>query len=147
MSKSGVRYGQRTKQQGQSDIHILITLKEYLRAKWGMNFYREWYVGFTQNGNVKKILQSVSQEDAYKYRWRNPDLLCVDAKHGLIVIEVDGKVHDIYTSKTQRRNEMYNTAGIKLVILNLSDIIYSGKSIFEYLDIELGKLGIYHAEH
>lgn len=141
MSKSGIRFGQRTKQKGQSDIEILISIANYIRKRWHIDFKREWYVGFSKmDGGVQRICETVNRSGCEEFTWRNPDLLNLHKQRGLVIIEVDGAVHDREVSKTDRRNEQYRQAGIYLIVLNLREIKNSEKSLEEVIDCEMMKL-------
>jgi hypothetical protein len=138
---SGIAYGQRTKQKGQSDLTQLITLKRYLRDRFHMDFKREWYIGFDKEyGYICRVSETVSNRDIKKFKWKNPDLLCIHKKHGFIIVELDGSVHDRKIRKTEERNELFRGGGIKLVVLNIADIKECGETIIERLEKEILKL-------
>jgi hypothetical protein len=138
--QSGIAFGQ-SKQKGQSDTSLLIQLANYLNKRWHIQFKREWYVGFDKmDGRVQRITEFVTKEGCEQFAWRNPDLLCIHKQRGLVIIEVDGSVHDRQGAKTDRRNEQYRKAGVHLIIINLREIKNSGKSIEEDLDWKMTKL-------
>jgi len=56
--------------------------------------------------------------------------------------EIDGKVHDRRVSQTESRNQLYKEAGIKLIVLSLSNIKERRKTVEEYLDWKMMKLGL-----
>ena len=134
-SQSGIRYGQR-KQSGQSDTQQLIQIKSYLKKRWHLDFKREWYIGF-ENDKLITIVERVPKGTQFK--WKNPDLLYM-GKYGMIIIEVDGTVHDRKMLDTWKRNELYKSNGIKLVVLNLAEIKASGKTIYDKLDCDLDRM-------
>lgn len=138
--QSGIRYGQK-QQRGQSDLSLLINTKRYLYKRWHLNFKREWYVGFDrETGAVRRITESVDRSEVDNFKWRNPDLLHIHKLTGLIIIEIDGSVHDKNTDKTSRRNEQYVSAGIKLIVINLKDIRSANKTLEQDLDWKIQKL-------
>jgi hypothetical protein len=133
--QSGIAFGQRTKQKGQSDLEQLVSLKQFLKQRFHMDFKREWYVGFDKEyGNLCRISESVGRKELDKFRWKNPDLLCIDKEYGIIIVELDGAVHDRKVQKTLERNELFRGAGIKLVVLNIADIKESGETIISSLE-------------
>jgi len=71
---------------------------------------------------------------------KNPDLLCVDKQHGVIIVELDGAIHDRKVKKTEERNNLFRGAGIKLVVLNIADIKECQETIIERLESEMLKL-------
>ena len=140
---SGIRFGQRTKQRGQSDTTLLIRLQNYIRKRWHLDFKREWYVGFDkETGRIQRVLESVSKRLVEEFQWKNPDLLCFTKRNGLVIIEVDGKIHDIRVAQTEARNQLYQNAGIKYIVLSLSDIKFRKKTIEGDLDCKMMKLGL-----
>ena len=138
---SGIRYGQRVKQKGQSDLEQLVGIKTFLKDRFHMEFKREWYVGFDKEyGYLCRIAEQVGRKEQQRFRWKNPDLLCLDRKYGLIIVELDGSIHDRKVAKTEERNELFRGAGIKLIVLNIADIRESGQTITNRLDYEIIKV-------
>lgn len=139
--QSGIAFGQRTKQKGQSDLDQLIMLRTFLKARFGMKFKREWYVGFDKEyGNLCRISESVGRKELERFKWKNPDLLCVSEQFGVIIVELDGAVHDRKVQKTIERNVLFRGAGIKLIVLNIADIKEFGETIQDHLAQEMKKL-------
>ena len=139
---SGIRYGQK-KQRGKSDEALLIKIQNYLRKRWHLNFKREWYIGFDKESNkLCCILEQVSKDISDSYKWKNPDLLYIHKNLGLLVIEVDGSVHDRKIDKTLQRNRLYEKNGLKLSVISLSQLKHSGKTIEEEIDWKMMKLGL-----
>ena len=136
--QSGIAFGQRTKQKGQSDLQQLIMLKQFLKQRFHMDFKREWYVGFDREyGNLYRISESVGRQELSKFKWKNPDLLCIDNEYGIIIVELDGAIHDRKVQKTIERNELFRGAGIKLVVLNIADIKEVGETIIGRLESDM----------
>lgn len=139
--QSGIAYGQRTKQKGQSDLEQLIMLKQFLKQRFHMDFKREWYVGFDREyGNLYRVSESVGRQELSKFKWKNPDLICFDNQHGIIIVELDGAVHDRKVQKTVERNDLFRGAGIKLVVLNIADIKEVGETIIGRLESDMMEL-------
>ena len=138
---SGIAHAQRTKQRGQSDTADLIYLENFLKERFHIKFYREWYVGFDKEyGNLLRITDKVGKNESRRFRWKNPDLLSFGSKYGVIIVELDGSVHDRKVAKTEERNELFRGAGIKLIVLNISDIKASEQTIEKRLECEMLKL-------
>jgi len=103
-----------------------------------MDFKREWYVGFDKEyGNLYRISESVGKQELSEFKWKNPDLLCFDNQHGIIIVELDGAIHDRKVQKTIERNELFRGAGIKLVVLNIADIKEVGETIIGRLESDM----------
>lgn len=139
--QSGIAYGQRTKQKGQSDLEQLVALKRFLKDRFHMDFKREWYVGFDKEyGYVCRISESVGKKELERFKWKNPDLLCIHRKYGLVIVELDGAIHDRKVRKTEERNELFRGGGIKLVVLNIADIKENRETIIQRVESEMLKL-------
>jgi hypothetical protein len=133
--QSAIRYGQK-KQEGQSDTAQLIEIKQHLKKKHKILAKREPYLLF-RDDKLIAILDHVkrSQVDG-SIEIKNPDLLWMD-KYGTWIIEVDGAVHDRKVEKTRKRNELFISNHIKLIVVNLSDIKELGLNIYEYIDDQI----------
>ena len=122
--QSGINYGQRNKQRGQSDIETLVAVKRYLFKRYKIRWIKiEWYLLFDKD--VERLIRwtdSVSKEEANEYIVKNPDIMFWYKTSGLVIIEVDGAVHDRKVAKTVERNRLYRDAHIKLIVINLADI-------------------------
>ena len=106
-----------------------------------MNFKREWYVGFDkETGTVRRITESVAYSEVNRFKWRNPDLLYIHKRRGLIVIEIDGSIHDKKTDKTSRRNKQYVAGHIKLIVINLTNVRATNRTLEEAIDWKMEKL-------
>lgn len=139
--QSGIAYGQKNLQKGANDTTILISLKRFLRQEFLLEFKREWYVGFDkEHGNLCRIAESVGKAELQRFKWKNPDLLCVSDQFGIIIVELDGAVHDRKVQKTVERNVLFRGAGIKLVVLNIADIKEFGETIQDHLAQEMKKI-------
>ena len=138
---SGIAFGQRTKQKGQSDTAQLIKLRNFIKQRFDMDFKRNWYVGFDKEyGYVTRIVDKVTKKQRKQFEWREPDLLRVDRKYGLIIIELDGSVHDHKTERTEKRNKLFRGAGIKLIVINIANAKEIGKTIEKVCECEMMKL-------
>lgn len=138
---SGIAYGQKNLQKGANDTSILISLKRFLRQEFLLEFKREWYVGFDkEHGNLCRIAESVGKTELQRFKWKNPDLLCVSDQFGIIIVELDGAIHDRKVQKTVERNVLFRGAGIKLVVLNIADIKEFGETIQDHLAQEMKKI-------
>jgi hypothetical protein len=128
-------------QKGQSDTSQLISIRRYINKRWHMNFRREWYVGFgKRDGQVRRIVESVTHSEVNDFKWRNPDLLLIHRLRGLIVIEIDGSIHDKKTEATARRNRQYEQANVKLIVINLASVRHGSKTLEEEIDWKMMKL-------
>jgi hypothetical protein len=139
--QSGIAYGQKNLQKGANDTSILISLKTFLRQEFLLEFKREWYVGFDKEyGNLCRIAESIGKAELQRFKWKNPDLLCVSNEFGIIIVELDGAIHDRKVQKTVERNVLFRGAGIKLIVLNIADIKEFGETIKDHLSQEMKKI-------
>ena len=139
--QGGSNFGQRTKQNAQSDIETLVNVKRYIYKKWKIRWIKiEWYLLFDkEKERLHKWTDSVTKEEAERYIVKNPDIILWYKTCGLVIIEIDGAVHDRKVAKTVERNRLYRDAHMKLIVVNLADIKERKQSVEEYLDQELTK--------
>ena len=131
-NQSGISYGQK-KQEGQTDTPQLIEIASYLRKRYKVKVEREPYLLF-KNGRLSKIIKYVKKKYlGDNIEIKNPDLLWID-KYGLWIIEVDGAVHDRKVEKTNKRNNLYLSNHIKLIVVNLAEIKFLKVNIYTYID-------------
>lgn len=137
--QSGISWGQRNKQRGQSDIETLVGIKRYLFKRYKIRWIQiEWYLLFDkEKEKLHKWADSVTKEEAKDYIVKNPDIMFWYKTCGLVIIEVDGAVHDRKVAKTVARNKLYRDAHLKLIVVNLADLKELNMTIEDYLDKEL----------
>ena len=137
--QSGIGFGQRNKQRGQSDAETLVAVKRYLYKKWKIRYIKiEWFLLFEkENEKLYKFSDHVTKEEVQKYIIKNPDIILWYKTCGMIIVEIDGAVHDRKVAKTVERNKLYRDAGLKLIVVNLADIKERKQSVEDYLDQEL----------
>lgn len=118
----------------------LVDIGQFLRDTTKYRVEREWYILFN-----KMTGEYVSYQETFngniKYKPRNPDLILIDKKTNKIVliIEIDGGVHDKKFADTEERNEEYIMARLPLLTINKLEIettIFDlvDKKVREYLD-------------
>jgi len=118
----------------------LVDIGQFLRDTTKYRVEREWYILFN-----KMTGEYVSYQETFngniKYKPRNPDLILIDKKTNKIVliIEIDGGVHDKKFADTEERNEEYVMARLPLLTINKLEIettIFDlvDKKVREYLD-------------
>ena len=136
--QSGIAYGQK-KQNGQSDTEQLIQIASYLRQKYKVKVKREAYLLFNINNKLKSVKEYVTKADLNDNHVKNPDLLWID-KYGMWIAEIDGAVHDRKVEKTLKRNELFRSNNIKLIVVNLADCKELEVNIYDYIDKEILRL-------
>lgn len=138
--KSGIRYGQRTKQNAPNDEAMQIALSAHIKRKWKQMVKREWYLLFDENYHLMGFAPTVTKREHDMYIVRNPDLFWIDSKTVQPwICELDGAVHRNRYKKDKRRNEIYQSAGINLVILQLFEMP-KRLTVEEYFDKEYMKI-------
>ena len=136
--QSGISFGQR-KQLGQSDTEQLIEIASYIRQKYKVKVKREAYLLFNIDNKLKSVKEYVTKADLNDHHVKNPDLLWID-KYGMWIVEVDGAVHDRKVEKTLKRNELFRSNNIKLIVVNLADCNELEIDIYQYIDNEILRL-------
>ena len=110
----------------------LVDIGQFLRDTTKYRVEREWYILFN-----KMTGEYVSYQETFngniKYKPRNPDLILIDKKTNKIVliIEIDGGVHDKKFADTEERNEEYVMARLPLLTINKLEI---ETTIFDLVD-------------
>jgi very-short-patch-repair endonuclease len=110
----------------------LVDIGQFLRDTTNYRVEREWYILFN-----KMTGEYVSYQETFngniKYKPRNPDLILIDKKTNKIVliIEIDGGVHDKKFADTEERNEEYIMARLPLLTINKLEI---ETTIFDLVD-------------
>jgi very-short-patch-repair endonuclease len=56
------------------------------------------------------------------------------------IVEIDGAVHDRKVEKTLKRNELFRSNNIKLIVVNLADCNELEIDIYQYIDNEILRL-------
>ena len=77
---------------------------------------------YKSNKTYMSYSKNIPMEFANKIR--NPDLILIDKKTNklILVIEIDGGIHDKKFFDTEKRNEEYFFAGVPLLIISKLDI-------------------------
>ena len=81
----------------------------------------------------------MTKEEVKEYIIKNPDIMLWYKTCGLVIIEIDGAVHDRKVAKTVERNRLYRDANIKLIVVNLADLKETKTTVEDYLDKELAR--------
>jgi hypothetical protein len=136
--QSGIAYGQK-KQNGQSDTEQLIQIASYIRQRYKVKVKREAYLLFNINNKLKSVKEYVTRADLNDHHVKNHDLLWID-KYGMWIAEIDGAVHDRKVEKTNKRNELFRSNNIKLIVVNLADCKELEINIYDYIDKEILRL-------
>jgi hypothetical protein len=140
--QSGISFGQR-KQLGQSDTEQLIQIASYIRRTHNVKVKREPHLLFNIETNriskVKDIIDGVTKKDLNDNYQKRPDILWID-KYGMWITEIDGAVHDRKVEKTLKRNELFRSNNIKLIVVNLADCNELEIDIYQYIDNEILRL-------
>lgn len=141
MKRSGIHYGQRNKQSGQNDLEDQISLKQYLVSELGFKVKRDWWICFRDD-----YIHSISETILESYLDSNPGLiirhpdLMFYYRDRLTIVEIDGKAHDHYVTKTVDRNKLYRDHDIQLIVLNKSELKLQNKTLLEGLQDGLKRL-------
>ncbi len=107
-----------------NDDEDLVELGDFLRDVMPYKVVREWYVIFEKMTGKYLGFQKTFNGNL-KYIPRNPDLILVDKKTNkiVLVIEIDGSIHEVHFAETEDRNKLYEDAGLPLLVVNTREII------------------------
>lgn len=70
------------------------------------------YIGFAD---------SLTSWDVLKYKILHPDVIMI-LNNKMMVLELDGEIHDIKVEKTQMRNQLYESNKIDYVVVNEAEL-------------------------
>ena len=115
-----------------------------MRTEYNIKAKRKWYLLFDkQTHKLENFCETVTEEEARYYLTLNPDICWYDTHdHKCHVIEIDGNKKtggphgpdkEGANKKTRDRNELYETAGINLVVLNFGNL-EKGMTPTEFLE-------------
>ena len=110
----------------------LVDIGQFLRETTDYRVERELYILFNKMTGDYVGYQETFNGNT-KYKPRNPDLILIDknTKKIVLIIEIDGGVHDTKISNTEDRNEEYIMANLPLLTINKLEI---ETTIFDLVD-------------
>ncbi len=110
----------------------LVDIGQFLRETTDYRVEREWYVLFDKMTGEYMGYQETFNGNL-KYKPRNPDLMLIDKKTKkiILIVEIDGGVHDKKFASTEQRNEEYFFAGLPLLVISKLEI---ETTIFDLVD-------------
>ena len=115
---------------GKTDDGDLIDVVNELVNEHGIprnRIRRDWFITIHRDtGKADKITAFLSKEETKNRIVHNPDIIVLDyeEKKILLIIELDGSIHDTPSGqkKTRKRNEAYNDAGLQYCVLNKAEM-------------------------
>lgn len=115
----------------------LVEVSQFLRDTTPYKVEREWYIFFNKmTGEYLGYKDNVPNYCINKIR--NPDILLIDKKTNklLLVIEIDGGIHERKFFETENRNQDYFLAGLPLLVISKLDI---ETTIFDLVNRKVGE--------
>ena len=110
------------KEETQRHLQICIAIESHLIKK-GLLPKREWYLVLDQEDRIVGLprYEITRAEKLRRERYRCPDILWWD--DGLWILEVDGYVHYVKSSKTEKRNKIYKNNNCHFIIIETFEMI------------------------
>ena len=110
----------------------LVDIGQFLRETTDYRVEREWYILFDKMTGEYMGYQETFNGNL-KYKPRNPDLILIDKKTKkiILIVEIDGGVHDKKFANTEQRNEEYFLSGLPLLVISKLEI---ETTIFDLVD-------------
>ena len=120
----------RFREADKNDTFDLLNIQKHLKTRYGISTKKEYFFLFNKStSELVRIKEYVTEHEAYKFKVRCPDLYVYNSKGKLVcVIELDGKVHDVKTERTLKRNSDYMYAEIPMIVINQQDLLEEQKS-------------------
>jgi len=82
----------------------------------------ERFVLFTKGEDQYHIIQGfLTKQDVIGYNINNPDMILI-IRNNILIFELDGKIHDIKTEKTAKRNKRYELNNIPYIVINEEEL-------------------------
>ena len=99
-------------------MKVCIAIEKHLIHKYKLVPRREWYLVLDHEDRIIGMprYEITQVEKLRSERYRCPDLIWYD--NGLWILEVDGFVHHLKSSKTEKRNEIYRNNNCNFLIIN-----------------------------
>ena len=118
----------------------LVEVGQFIRDTTKYRVEREWYILFDrETGKYAGFKETFENKQCLYANPKNPDLILIDKKTGklVLIIEIDGGVHDKKFFDTEQRNEDYISAGLPLLVINKLEI---ETTIFDLVYKKLGEI-------
>lgn len=115
----------------------LVELSQFIRDTMPHRVEREWYIFFDKmTGEYLGYKDIVPNYCIHKIR--NPDIILInkETKKLLLVIEIDGGIHDKKFFETETRNQDYFLAGVPLLVISKLEI---ETTIFDLVSRKVGE--------
>lgn len=101
----------------------LVEIAQFIRDTTDYRVEREWHIIFDKMTGRYLMYRKTSDRNPHRHS-RNPDIIIIDKKTNklLLVIEIDGGVHDTRFSDTEERNNEYEFANVPLLVISKLEI-------------------------
>ena len=148
MTPSNPDYYNHLQINGKTDDEQLIAIISYLHEVQEIPrkfLKRDYFILISESdgATVTGPYRSLTQEQTIGNIVHRPDIIILNEKSEIsMIIELDGSFHHSNSGlkKTRIRNENYDNAGIKYVVIDILDLKYLETSWFVFLDHELTKI-------
>ena len=116
----------------------LVELGQFLRETTDYRVEREWYIVFDKRDGNTGSVYCKNIPDKVRWDFRNPDILLIDKKTNklILIIELDGAIHEIKMADTEKRNNQYEDAGLPFITLTPAEI---ETNIFDLVTRKIGE--------
>ena len=110
------------KEETQHHLKVCIEIEKHLIKK-GLLPKREWYLVLDQEDRIVGLprFEITQAERLRRERYRCPDILWWN--NGLYILEVDGYVHYVKSSKTEKRNTIYKNNNCKFIVIETFELV------------------------
>lgn len=110
------------KEETQHHLKICIEIERHLIKK-GLLPKREWYLVLDQEDRIVGLprFEITQAEKLRREKYRCPDIMFWD--NGLWILEIDGFVHYVKSSKTEKRNQIYQRNNCNFIIIETFELV------------------------
>ena len=107
-----------------TDTEKIAGMERYINTrypKWTV--YPQAWLTFTKGEDEYQYCsRTLTQEEVEEYSTSHPDLYIIKDNGSILIIELDGPIHDIKTEKTSKRNKRYELNRIPYIVISESDL-------------------------
>ena len=106
-----------------TDREKLAGLERFIHKEYpDLTVLLEWYLLFVKGEDkFENLYAEITKEMTQTFTISNPDLVLVTTDE-MVVVELDGGIHDVKTEKTNSRNKRYELNHIPYIVINEADL-------------------------
>jgi hypothetical protein len=115
------------RQHALTDDEKIAGLERHIHRKYPTwKTYPQHYLLFTKGEDeFLGYNDIVTEKHVNKYKIHHPDMFIIKGIDDILIIELDGKIHNIKTKKTQERCDIYSLNNLPYIRINEEDLKFT----------------------